>query len=325
MNLSQWFVAIFYLVLFYVVLKLFNDIFSETMPPTASPAPTAYFGTQQLVDVLSPYYVPILEEIVGQGEDFLSILWANVSTTHPELMTVIGGTILNYTSTEVVQELASKASVETLQTFVRAASDMIDFSQIFSNSTSSGDSGHRFLEEVAGDDAMGDDAMAGIFPTQPQATFAITMGGIAAFIATVSLAIVWLPSSVSTIQQFRCGAIPSLHDRQFQQYRKAPDLTTILFGSTFWGTFYSSGVIFIIVGGLSFILVWELTRSVVINLLANIIGVFVTISVKILILTFVRKALFVGFYRKRPAGGNFMLLMFGKTCFCTTRVTTFNS
>lgn len=306
MNLSQWFVAIFYLVLYVFVLSLFKDIFSETLPPTVSPAPTAYFGTQDLVNALAPQYVPVLEQIVAQGEDFLSILWANVSTSYPELVTALGGTILNYTSTEVLEELASNANAETLEKFVMTAAQMVEFQGLF-NVAPPCDGDSRFLQEITGEDSL-----ESLLPTQRQATFATTMGGIAAFIATVSLAMVWLPSSVSTIQQFRCGAIPSLHDKQFYRYRKAPDLTTILFGSTFWGTFYSSGVIFIIIGGLSFVLVWEFTRPVVVSLLANVIGIFVTIAVKMLILIFVRKALFVGFYRKRPAGGNFMLLIFGE-------------
>lgn len=106
------------------------------------------------------------------------------------------------------------------------------------------------------------------------------MGGVAALLATVSLAVVWLPYSVSTIQQFRSGIIPSLYDCEFKNYRLAPDLTTILFGAAFWGTFYTSAVLFAVVGGFSFLLVWEFTRGIVMTVLANLIDIAVTMVFK---------------------------------------------
>ena len=50
---------------------------------------------------------------------------------------------------------------------------------------------------------------------------AIGMGALAAVALSLSLAIVWIPSSVSTILQFRSGVIESLRDPYFQKYRVA--------------------------------------------------------------------------------------------------------
>ena len=47
------------------------------------------------------------------------------------------------------------------------------------------------------------------------------MGGLVAVLATLAIAIVWLPSAVSTILQFRSGVIGSLRDADFSRYRKA--------------------------------------------------------------------------------------------------------
>jgi hypothetical protein len=318
MNLSQWFIAFFYLVLYAGLFRFIKTTFAETVAPTASPAPSMNFDTQDLVNAFAPYYIAALDELVGQGQDFLSLWWANLTDVRPDLVTIFGGGILNYTSAEVIQQIVNNTSIDTLKLFVEAAANKVDFGAIL-NATNAAD---EMLDDVAGrylmeatrnlQEESDDDFLSTVIPTEGVTLFALSMGAIAAFCATVSLAMVWLPSSVSTIQQFRCGALPSLHDPKFQQYRSGPDLTTILFGSTFWGTFYSSGVIFIIIGGLAFVLVWELTRVVMLNLLANLIGIFVTIAFKMLILIFIRKALFVGFYRKRPAGGNFTLLIFGK-------------
>ncbi|KAI2493599.1 hypothetical protein MHU86_20957 [Fragilaria crotonensis] len=140
---------------------------------------------------------------------------------------------------------------------------------------------------------------------------AVGVGCVTAFLAAASLAVVLIPSSVSTIQQFRCGYIGSLRCRNFPLYREAPDVTTILLGSTFWGTLFSCLSILIIVATLTFFLVWSATRSLVIILLANIIAILLTLAVKILLLTFVRQFIFVGFFRKSPIGGNVLMLILG--------------
>ncbi|KAI2490939.1 hypothetical protein MHU86_23627 [Fragilaria crotonensis] len=150
-------------------------------------------------------------------------------------------------------------------------------------------------------------------PTEAEVRCAVGVGCVTAFLAAASLAVVLIPSSVSTIQQFRCGYIGSLRCRNFPLYREAPDVTTILLGSTFWGTLFSCLSILIIVATLTFFLVWSATRSLVIILLANIIAILLTLAVKILLLTFVRQFIFVGFFRKSPIGGNVLMLILG-TC-----------
>jgi hypothetical protein len=59
-----------------------------------------------------------------------------------------------------------------------------------------------------------------------------------ALVAGISTTLVYLPSAVSQLLQFRTGVLGSLKDPYFQAYRIAPDRTTYLFGSAFWGLFF---------------------------------------------------------------------------------------
>lgn len=146
--------------------------------------------------------------------------------------------------------------------------------------------------------------------TEGQLIAGSVVGALAAIFTSGGLATIWLPSSISTIQKFRCGAIESLYDKDFQRYRVAPDVTTLLYGATFFGAWTSSFCIYLFVGGLVVLLSWEVFRPVVLNLVALVVGFLIPLIVKIIILIFARKSLFNGFFRSRPAGGNLMLLIF---------------
>jgi hypothetical protein len=171
--------------------------------------------------------------VYGVGEKVVQAVWANISTDYPYLVQELGQDLLNYTSPDLIRVIASQLDTETLNYFVEAA-----VAQAATNGTSRiifDDNQHnRHLQESSTDDSLD------WLPTMTETRLALSIGGLAAIFAAMSLAIVWIPSSVSTIQQFRCGKIGSLRDSSFQIYRDAPDLTTILFGSTFWATFYSS-------------------------------------------------------------------------------------
>jgi hypothetical protein len=328
MNVSQVFIIIFYVILYASLDRLLQALFSgETQAPTVSPAPTfspppsfspapsfATFAPSTVanqVEEFSPSVVTAMYTLASVvGESVATAIWANLTTDYSWVVEEFGLDLLNYSTPESIQFIASRLSRETLAFFVEAASaSQAENVGNFTNSTPriifEDNQQHRYLQEASTDGTVD------YFPTLTETRVALSVGGLAAIFASISLALVWIPSSVSTIQQFRCGKIASLRDSSFQMYRDAPDLTTILFGSTFWATFYSSFAILFIVGILVFLLVWSATRSIVVNLLANLIGIAVTLSFKIILLIFARKMLFVGFFRKRPAGGNVLLLVLG--------------
>ena len=323
MNVSQVFIIIFYVILYASLDQLLQALYKgETQAPTVSPAPTfsspptfspaptfAPSTVANQVAEYSPSVVTAMYTLAGAvGENVATAIWANLTTDYSWVVEQFGLDLLNYSSPESVRLIASQLSSETLAFFVEAASQANNVGNV-TNSTArvilEDNQQHRFLQEASTDGTVD------YFPTLTETRIALSVGGLAAICAAISLAMVWIPSSVSTIQQFRCGKIASLRDSSFQLYRDAPDLTTILFGSTFWATFYSSFSILFIVGIGVFFLVWSATRSIVVNLLANLIGIAVTLVFKIILLIFARKMLFVGFFRKRPAGGNFLLLVLG--------------
>ena len=78
---------------------------------------------------------------------------------------------------------------------------------------------------------------------------AVTVGLLGGFLVAASVAVVFIPSFVSTVLKFRSGTIPSLGDREFLRFRYALDVTTVLFGSAFWGALFSAiAAIFVLFG-----------------------------------------------------------------------------
>jgi len=54
---------------------------------------------------------------------------------------------------------------------------------------------------------------------------------------------------------------------------------------------------------------FQITRPIVLVVLSQVIGIGVTITFKVIVLLFVRRLIFTGFFRKQPAGANVMLVI----------------
>merc|ERR1712226_1625674 len=54
-----------------------------------------------------------------------------------------------------------------------------------------------------------------------------------AILAAISMSLVYIPSAIHTILKFRSGAIPSLRDPYFINYRKSLHLSTFMIGAMF--------------------------------------------------------------------------------------------
>jgi dolichyl-phosphate-mannose--protein O-mannosyl transferase len=85
----------------------------------------------------------------------------------------------------------------------------------------------------------------------------MAIGTAVAFLTSIYLAVTFLPSITSTILQLRSGAIPTLHDKDFNKYRVAPDQVSILTGSMFWGCLISSALVGGVIGLLVFLCLWQ--------------------------------------------------------------------
>ena len=130
--------------------------------------------------------------------------------------------------------------------------------------------------------------------------FGVGWGVVFGVTSVFAIVFIYIPSFVSNVLKFRAGVLPSLGDSMFEVYRRDPINANKVFGSTFWGMIFTAAFAFIIPGGIAFLLVWSTTRSVVTNIAASLIGLFVTMTIKIVVIMTLRKKLMVAFYRKKP-------------------------
>ena len=78
-----------------------------------------------------------------------------------------------------------------------------------------------------------------------------------AVLTTAFLALIYIPSTTTTILKLRSGYIPTLRNKHFCWYRRAPDQVTLLTGMIFWGTLVSGVVVGGIVGLVLFFFLWQ--------------------------------------------------------------------
>ena len=89
--------------------------------------------------------------------------------------------------------------------------------------------------------------VVGLGVTPSQYIAAAWCGLIGGFIAISYIAIILIPSFVSTVMKYRSGVITTLTSPEFLRYRYAMDTTTVLLGSAFWGCFFTATGAFIFV------------------------------------------------------------------------------
>lgn len=222
-NLSQVFVAVFFVLIYGYALTLIEGFYNDlegSFAPTVSPAPS--FSPETLLeitvnDTLSFAY-PALYAIVFNDAEFLDLFWSKVD---PSLVLGLTGGIFssfNGTQGDLFIQLAQNAPPEALEAFYGVVWNHISENGLDPNNPfGTGpliDPGIRRLQEEEGGGGLED-----LLPKQWEAVFALSVGGFAAFATTMALASVWLPSSISTIMQFRSGVIPSLRDSKFETYR----------------------------------------------------------------------------------------------------------
>jgi len=72
--------------------------------------------------------------------------------------------------------------------------------------------------------------------------------------------------------KLRSGVIPTFNDPTFSFYRKSPDQISLLSGSVFWGTVIAALLLGLLAAIAVFFMFWQVTRGIVIKLLATVIG-----------------------------------------------------
>jgi hypothetical protein len=135
-------------------------------------------------------------------------------------------------------------------------------------------------------------------------------GGICGTLAILSVVLFYIPSAASQTLKLRSGVdMNPLTDTRFASLRKGGFQETKLFGGALWGVAFTGGAVALLNGGILFFAVWSETSEYVLGGLANLIGLTVSLSIKVIILQFAGKACFAGYYRKKPALSNIITIV----------------
>jgi hypothetical protein len=124
------------------------------------------------------------------------------------------------------------------------------------------------------------------------------------FGVAAATSLVYIPSSIHTILKFRSGVIPSLRDPTFLKYRSNLEDMTYLIGAMFWGLVITSVSISVVVSISVFLFVWQVSREIITLLAAQVIGIVVTVTIKMIACNLYMKYSHAGYYRKKPMSSN---------------------
>jgi len=124
----------------------------------------------------------------------------------------------------------------------------------------------------------------------------------------MSTFLVYIPSTVASILKFRSGVFPSLRCNDFSAFRVNLHNVTFVLGAMVWGVVFSSSYIMVIVAGVVFLSVYQLTRAIVVKVIQVTLGLTITILLKMLVVKCVGNLTYTGFYRKRPITANIFSL-----------------
>ena len=143
---------------------------------------------------------------------------------------------------------------------------------------------------------------------------------IATYATSVGLVVIWLlylvlsylPSASTVILKYRYGLLPSLKEgKRFWKLRgKGHESSTYLLGAIIWGALYSSFLIFFVSLIVLIFTFSEVTRDLVIYLIAWTAGIMITIMGKMILVAMLAPRVFTKnhVYRDRPFTANIIIL-----------------
>jgi hypothetical protein len=135
-------------------------------------------------------------------------------------------------------------------------------------------------------------------------------GGICGTLAILSVVLFYIPSAASQTLKLRSGVdMRPLTDARFASLRKGSFAETTLFGGALWGVAFTGGVVALLNGGILFLVVWSETSEYLLGVLANLIGLTVSLGIKVIILSIAGEYCFAGYYRKKPALCNIITIV----------------
>ena len=148
-----------------------------------------------------------------------------------------------------------------------------------------------------------------VYSTYPSEQYMISVPFIVyAVVASGSsliLFLLYVPSVYRTIIKFRCGSEPLFSDNaRFKMYRNRVDMTTQLLGTIFWTGIFGPVILGALAMLLTFFLLWQTTRPLLLSIVAAIIGVMFAVILKEIVAVALMKTSYQGFYRRRVTRNN---------------------
>lgn len=136
---------------------------------------------------------------------------------------------------------------------------------------------------------------------------ALTVGGIFGTLAMIFVTSCYFPSGVAQILMLRHGSsISPLTDKRFKTLRLRPFQTTYLFAGAIWGVLATGLSTGVLTGSIIFFAVWSESYSLVIGLLAMLIGLSVSLIIRSILICSIRSKAHSAFYRKVPVLSNIL-------------------
>lgn len=241
MNCAQLFVCILFIILYVVFYRVFDSFFNpsqeSTFAPSISPFPTSSPTTFDVELYYATLLLPLINDFVanyllysaGAG-NYSESIWTLVNETTAK---TFSAALLESLPVNVLEYLAQNLDLNTLQILasyltagdgseglVNGTDNMPGNFTVFRDLQSMPSDNFMFITNSPSALQNGtiDDSVNWI-PKRWEAAVGVTCGGVAAITAAFSLFVIWVPSGVSTILQFRAGVIGSLRDRDFIRYR----------------------------------------------------------------------------------------------------------
>ncbi len=143
--------------------------------------------------------------------------------------------------------------------------------------------------------------------TEKELVTSIIFGAVCGALVILLISVAYCPSIFMQAMEFRHGAFSApLVDPYFATLRQVPMNSTHLFGATVWGCMISGVVTAAVFGCVLFLLIWSQTAKVATTVVATLIGILVTIILRVILVQCYFTKTFKGFYRTQPASANFM-------------------
>ena len=146
--------------------------------------------------------------------------------------------------------------------------------------------------------------------TANELSTALIVGGVFGVLAMIFVAYSYYPSAISQILLLRHGGIMSpLKDESFQHLRTQAFAPSSLFGGSIWGALATGLATFTLIGAIVFFSIWSQTSQMVVLIIAQLIGLTVTIIIRALIICTIHGIAHTAFYRKKPLLSNIVNIL----------------